>query len=552
MAKESHRQRSRSARAAAMGAATGALTAAALAPGLGVQVAHADLVDMILDPLLDPVTSALSVATSGLGDAGTGGVDLGGSVAAAAEPVAAGESLMAGVVSAINDAIEAWITSPVGEEVDSIANVPFVGLFGRDLIGNGVNDFTGPNTSLLGGSGLFGNLGDGGFVAGDGGVGAPGTAATHGVGGVGGSAGLVGDGGTGGAGIDGGHGGAGGNAEFIGDGGAGGAGGHGAIGGIGGAGGSLLGEPGADGAGTTPYGAVPLRVADSDPLSSSSLSDEPVVNVSIGGGRAVPMLVDTGSAGVMVPLSDIGLAHLGLPTGTGIGEFGGGEYVFYLEIPTTISFGNGIGTEPITVDAPVFSYPLPFSFLPGPGSGVDGIVGVGPGALGPTDSPVTAVLPGDLSQGVLIDEPQGLLQFGPNPLPERIAVEGSPIVDNASIQVGDGPIEPITDAMAQFPAIVIDSGGKMGVFPSSILPLTVEPATRISIYVDHAQGGDPTLLYSYTPNAETGSPLSVSDSELKSLYYFPNTGNAPFAEQPIYISNSPGGTGQTIFDIIPE
>jgi hypothetical protein len=549
MAKKPHRRCSRSARAAAVGAATGVLAAAALAPGLGVQEARADLVDMILDPLLDPVTNAVSVATSGLADVGTASVDVGGSVAA--DPMAAADSLMAGVVTAINDVIQAWITSSVGQQIDGIVNAPFVDLFGRDLIGNGVNDFTGANTSLLGGLVNFGNLSDGGFLAGDGGVGATGTAATDGVGGVGGSAGLIGDGGTGGAGIDGAHGGAGGNAEVIGNGGDGGAGGHGAIGGLGGAGGSLLGRPGADGAGTTPNGAVPLRLDNSDPLSSSSLSDEPVVNVSIGGGRAVPMLVDTGSAGVMVPLSDIGLSHLGLPTGTGIAEFGGGEYVFYLEIPTTISFGNGIGTEPITVDAPVFSYPLPFSFLPGPGSGVDGIVGVGPGALGPADSPVTAVLPGDLNQGVLIDEPQGLLQFGANPLPERIAVEGSPIVEDASIQVGDGPIEPITAAMAQYPAIVIDSGGKMGVFPSSIFPLAFEPATRVSIYVDNAQGGDPTLLYSYTPDAHTGFPLRVPDSELKSLYYFPNTGNAPFAEQPIYISNSPLGVGQTIFDIVP-
>lgn len=153
---------------------------------------------------------------------------------------------------------------------------------------------------------------------------------------------------------------------------------------------------------------------------------------------------------------------------------------------------------------------------------------------------------------MLIDEPQGLLQFGPNPLPERVAVEGSPLVEHAAIQVNDGPIQPITDAMARYPAIAIDSGGKMGIFPSSLVPVTLEPGTRISIYVDNAPGGEPTLLYSYIPNAETGSPLSVPDSTLKSLYDFPNTGNAPFAEQPIYISNSPSGIGQTIFDSLPE
>ncbi|ORA77447.1 hypothetical protein BST29_23355, partial [Mycobacterium malmoense] len=75
--------------------------------------------------------------------------------------------------------------------MDGPVNAPFVALFGRDVIGNGVNGFTGTNTSLIGQTGWFGNLGDGGFLFGDGGTGAAGTAA-HTAGFAGGSAGLIG------------------------------------------------------------------------------------------------------------------------------------------------------------------------------------------------------------------------------------------------------------------------------------------------------------------------------------------------------------------------
>jgi len=43
-----------------------------------------------------------------------------------------------------------------------LINSPFVELFGRDLIGNGLDGFTGTNDSLFGSSGLFGDAGDGG------------------------------------------------------------------------------------------------------------------------------------------------------------------------------------------------------------------------------------------------------------------------------------------------------------------------------------------------------------------------------------------------------
>ncbi len=163
----------------------------------------------------------------------------------------------------IQAAVQAWINSPLGEEVDPVINLPFVALFGRDLIGNGItvdaNDTV--NDSPIGGldPSLFGNVTDGGFLAGDGGNGAPGTyGGDGGVGFSGGDAGLIGDGGAGGMGAPGDAGGAGGTGgSLLGDGGAGGAGGDAtaarAAGGAGGTGGDaeLFGVGGAGGNGGT-------------------------------------------------------------------------------------------------------------------------------------------------------------------------------------------------------------------------------------------------------------------------------------------------------------
>ncbi|MGB3332886.1 MAG: hypothetical protein WBA79_08750, partial [Mycobacterium sp.] len=91
------------------------------------------------------------------------------------------------------------------EQLLDLINLPFVELFGRDLIGNGVDGFTGVNDSLLGGLGIFGDRGDGGFLFGDGGAG---SAGDDGAGGVGGDAGMFGNGGIGGVGDIGANGGA--------------------------------------------------------------------------------------------------------------------------------------------------------------------------------------------------------------------------------------------------------------------------------------------------------------------------------------------------------
>ena len=157
----------------------------------------------------------------------------------------------------------------------NLVNQPFVVLFGRDLIGNGITAgdpladgtaWDGVNNSLFGSSGAFGSLHDGGFLLGDGGAGTAAHLDANGqlvAAGAGGNAGLIGNGGVGGAGLDagiadqtpiaastGGEGGIGG--WLFGDGGAGGAGGAGnadAVGGNGGDGGAGVGLFASGGAG---------------------------------------------------------------------------------------------------------------------------------------------------------------------------------------------------------------------------------------------------------------------------------------------------------------
>ncbi|MCV7049211.1 hypothetical protein H7H82_01060 [Mycobacterium heidelbergense] len=152
-------------------------------------------------------TGGLSTALEGL-HASAAAAFSGGGLSAAAANSAGNVQLnnlvyggFSNVYNTIYTAGQSWIASPTGQQVDGILNAPFLYLFGRDLIGNGVNGFTGPNTTLLGQTGLFGTLQSGGFLFGNGGAGAAGTA-TNPAGLAGGAAGLFGNGGVGGAGFN--------------------------------------------------------------------------------------------------------------------------------------------------------------------------------------------------------------------------------------------------------------------------------------------------------------------------------------------------------------
>lgn len=399
-------------------------------------------------------------------------------------------------------------------------NAPTETLLGRPLIGDGA---PGTATSPNGGAGglLYGNGGNG-YSATASGVG----------GGAGGSAGLIGNGGAGGAGGPNAPGGAGGLGDGVGvDRGTGGAGGRGGLlyGGYG------VSGPGGDGR------TVPLEIIH---------VTEPTVHANVNGGPTSTILVDTGSAGLVVSPEDVGgilgVLHMGLPTGLSISGYSGGLYYIFATYTTTVDFGNGIVTAPTAVNVVLLSIPTsPFAIstyfsalLADPTTtpfeayfgavGVDGVLGVGPNAVGPGPSIPTMALPGDLNQGVLIDAPAGELVFGPNPLPApNVEVVGSPIT-TLYVKIDGGTPIPVPS--------IIDSGGVTGTIPSYVIGSGTLPAnTNIEVYT--SPGGD--RLYAF--NTSDYRPTVISSGLM-------NTGFLPFRFQPVYIDYSPSGIGTTVFD----
>jgi hypothetical protein len=151
---------------------------------------------------------------------------------------------------------------------------------------------------------------------------------------------------------------------------------------------------------------------------------------------------------------------------------------------------------------------------------------------------VIAALPGTLSQGALINQPQGELVLGPNPLPAGVAVTGVPTTGPLDVQVTPPGATTALPPVA-VPSLIIDSGDNFGSIPASVLGTgqtsgTVPAGTVISVFTSNGQ-----LLYSYTTTATNG--LTVTGSVM-------NTGNVPFELGPVYIAESPSGLGTTTFD----
>ncbi len=358
-------------------------------------------------------------------------------------------------------AAEAANASPLQAVVQAAAEIqwfsPWKTLTGRPLVGNGADGKAG--TGQAGGNA--------GWFFGDGGNG--GSSGDGQAGGNGGHAGLIaGNGGNGGTGR---AGGAGGGAGLMGSGGNGGAGGLNAAGGAGGRAGRLFGNFGAGGQSETPLatGGVSMQMYQ---------NTLPVVDVSVNGGPSVPVAVDTGSTGLVIPLREIGLYNLGLPTGIGTGAYGGGLTYYYFTFDTTVNFGNGVVSS-TPVDVVFFGFPESFRLFAG-GDGAAGIMGIGVNAGGPgPTSPVTG-LPGNLSQGVLINQPQGYLQFGPNPLPAVTSTSGAPVSD-LYVQINGGQFHGV-------PGTFIDSRGVYGSIPSGLVGGGYSVPAGTHITVDNSDG----------------------------------------------------------------
>ncbi|HEX7322968.1 MAG TPA: PecA family PE domain-processing aspartic protease [Mycobacterium sp.] len=292
---------------------------------------------------------------------------------------------------------------------------------------------------------------------------------------------------------------------------------------------------------------------------------EPLVNITVGGGNSIPVVLDTGSNGLVVPWYDIGMQGLfQLPSSIGIGSYSGGLDYFYVTLPETVGFVGGPTTETTTpVDVVLYSWnpsnffqsiPLP-TFLDNPGGGAtvmdaQGVLGIAPDAVGPNAGNIPTViqdLPAPYNQGVLIDEPHGQLVFGANPLSGGTSING---LANANLQVtfqgppgpnGPAPVSPLIPANNS----IIDSGGVFGTAPLSMFPAsagitagsTFNPGTEISVFDDHG-----TPLYSYTVS---GTPNGLNTPHVVSSGPF-NTGYTPFSQMPVYIGyNGPNGVTTT-------
>lgn len=353
----------------------------------------------------------------------------------------------------------------------AVINAPAQALFGRPLIGNGAN-----------GTAASPNGGDGGILYGNGGFGGiNGTFGTNGAGGTGGLGTLLG-----------GH--------------------NGNIG--------LNGATGGIGSTTLTNATVPLQLVN---------TTEPVVFISLNGGQMVPVLLDTGSTGLVMD-SQFLTQNFGPVIGTGTAGYAGGLTYNYNTYSTTVDFGNGLLTLPTSVNVVTSSSPGTLgNFLSR--SGAVGVLGIGPNNGFPGTSSIVTAMPGLLNNGVLIDESAGILQFGPNTLTGGITISGAPI-STVAVQIDNGPLQ-------QAP-VMFDSGGINGTIPSALASLPsggfVPAGTTISVYTSDGQ----TLLYSYTTTA-TNTPFVTSGGVM-------NTGHVPFAQQPIYVSYSPTAIGTTTFN----
>jgi hypothetical protein len=287
------------------------------------------------------------------------------------------------------------------------------------------------------------------------------------------------------------------------------------------------------------------------------IGTEPVVNASLNGGESVPLLLDTGSAGLVVPLSQFGdnyleqlesLFSFGFPAGFASSGYSGGVDYFYLTYNSVpVDYLNGDGTIALATDGPVNIEV--YSFNPGDigslftndaferfldNNQVDGILGVGYNAYGPTVSPFINY------DGVLVDIPNGQFVVYDNgdfvPPSDWVSTSGAPI-SNVFEQVNDGTKIAVT---ANF-----DSGGVFGTIPSSLAPGgSVPDGTLISVY-----NADNELLYSYTVGpfdvTDDGTPDLLSSPTVVSGTYI-NSGTIPFLNHSVYLDYS-GDYGTTYF-----
>jgi len=268
------------------------------------------------------------------------------------------------------------------------------------------------------------------------------------------------------------------------------------------------------------------------------LGTEALANASVGTGSPVPLLVDTGSTGLVIPYQKVGgllgLLQLGLPISGGISGYSGGLNYAYLTYNATVNFGGGLATPATPVNVEFFAWPTSLSSALNNGfsferffaaDGASGVLGLGPNSGGPGPSIPTQALPGSFGQGVLINETNTAnpyIQFGPAP-----SGFGNPIASLTGAPITNLNVT-INGVSAGTFQSTIDSGGVQGT-----IPFKAPTGATVSVYAP----GVATPLYSF----QNGVDYSPSQSS-----GVMNTGALIFQQHPIYISYSPIGTGTTV------
>ncbi|MCI4674326.1 PecA family PE domain-processing aspartic protease [Candidatus Mycolicibacterium alkanivorans] len=286
------------------------------------------------------------------------------------------------------------------------------------------------------------------------------------------------------------------------------------------------------------YAVVPVRMYN---------TTEPLVNVAVNGGSSVPVLVDTGSSGLVIDAKNAGNLDPNNKIATNqSGAYSGGfKYTYDTYKNTTVDFGNGVVSDPDTTTVNVVTSAT-YGGNPSTleeylrGAGAVGVLGIGANTYGPGPSIPTTSLPGELSDGVLLYQnfwPFGLggfMVFGPNALPARATLTGTPITP-LQVSINGGTKK---DVMA-----LVDSGGVYGTMPSDIVTPDgsyVPAGTNIAVYAP-----DGTFLYSFTTGSAPYAPSSVGPSTTDYM----NTGYYAYQQGPVYIDyTGNNGSGYTVFD----
>ncbi|WP_283616460.1 PecA family PE domain-processing aspartic protease, partial [Mycolicibacterium poriferae] len=244
---------------------------------------------------------------------------------------------------------------------------------------------------------------------------------------------------------------------------------------------------------------------------------EPVIYISVNGGEPAPVLVDTGSLGLIIDPRDVGVDGIGEPTGTGTASYGDGSSVFFwdsYDIPISV---DGVESSPTQILVVELQSAQGFTDYNGD---YVGVLGIGANAGGPGKFNPFLSMPGLLSQGVLFDERRRRLILGPNPYGARTTIPGAPS-SQLQVKIGDGE-KTLVDTW-------VDSGGILGSVPDNVYGdgPEVPPGTVVSVYTEDGE----TLLYSYTTTRK--NTLSVTDSEDDPRF---NTGFTPFSLGTLYFS----------------